>query len=83
MLALGCATCVVFALATFVAFLRSGRERALALALLAGFRNLGVVMAAVGTALPDLAWFYFAMVQFPIYLIPTLLQPLYRRLLPS
>lgn len=78
-LALGCATCVTFALVTFVVFLRGGRERALALGLLAAFRNLGVVMAAVGAALPDLAWFYFAMVQFPIYLMPALLKPLARR----
>jgi BASS family bile acid:Na+ symporter len=37
-------------------------------------------MAAVGTSLPDLAWFYFAMVQFPIYLLPAVLRPLARRL---
>jgi hypothetical protein len=26
-----------------------------------------------------MAWFYFAMVQFPIYLLPVLLKPLARR----
>jgi BASS family bile acid:Na+ symporter len=37
-------------------------------------------MATLGASLPDLAWFYFAMAQFPIYLLPALLQPLARRL---
>ena len=37
-------------------------------------------MAALGATLPDLAWFYFAMVQFPIFLLPAILQPLARRL---
>jgi BASS family bile acid:Na+ symporter len=37
-------------------------------------------MAALGSTLPDIAWFYFAMVQFPIYLLPALLKPLVRRL---
>ena len=37
-------------------------------------------MAALGTTLPDLAWFYFAMVQFPIYVLPAVLQPLAKRL---
>jgi hypothetical protein len=48
--------------------------------LLAGFRNIGLVMATLGPSLSDLAWFYFALVQFPIYLMPVLLQPLARRL---
>ena len=34
------------------------------------------------TADPDI-FLFIAAVQFPIYMIPTLLQPLYRRLLPS
>jgi len=50
------------------------------IALLSAFRNIGLVMATLGASLPDLAWFYFAMAQFPIYLLPALLQPLARRL---
>ena len=60
-------------------FLRAGLDRGLVVGLLSAFRNIGVIMAAVGTSLPDLAWFYFAMVQFPIYLLPAILQPLARR----
>jgi predicted Na+-dependent transporter len=61
-------------------FLRSGIDRSLVIGLLAGFRNIGLVMAALGATLPDLAWFYFAMAQFPIYLLPQLLKPLAKRL---
>lgn len=61
-------------------FLRSGIDRGLVIGLLAGFRNIGLVMAALGSTLPDLAWFYFAMAQFPIYLLPALLKPLAKRL---
>jgi predicted Na+-dependent transporter len=61
-------------------FLRAGLDRGLVIGLLAAFRNIGVVMAALGATLPDLAWFYFAMVQFPIFLLPAILQPLARRL---
>jgi BASS family bile acid:Na+ symporter len=61
-------------------FLRAGIDRGLVIGMLAGFRNIGLIMAAIGASLPDLAWFYFAMVQFPIYLLPVVLQPLVRRL---
>jgi len=61
-------------------FRRAGIDRALAIGLQSGFRNIGLVMAALGSTLPDLAWFYFALVQFPIYLLPVVLQPLARRL---
>jgi BASS family bile acid:Na+ symporter len=60
-------------------FMRAGLDRGLVIGLLSAFRNIGVVMAALGTSLPDLAWFYFAMAQFPIYLLPHLLKPLARR----
>jgi hypothetical protein len=61
-------------------FMRTGINRALAIALLASLRNLGVVMAALGPSLPDTAWFFFALVQFPTYLMPALLKPLALRL---
>jgi hypothetical protein len=72
-------TCVLIGVSMLV-FWRAGIDRGLVIGMLAAFRNLGVVMAAIGTTLPDLAWFYFAMVQFPIYLLPALLKPLARRL---
>jgi BASS family bile acid:Na+ symporter len=61
-------------------FARAGAPRALVIGMASAFRNLGVIMAAIGTSLPDLAWFYFALAQFPIYLMPALLKLLARRL---
>jgi hypothetical protein len=72
-------TCALAGLSTLV-FIRAGAGRGLVLGLLAAFRNLGVIMAALGASLPDMAWFYFALAQFPIYLMPALLKPLARRL---
>ncbi|MDI1343883.1 MAG: Na+-dependent transporter [Pseudolabrys sp.] len=60
-------------------FIRAGLDQGLVIGLLASFRNLGVVMAALGASLPELAWFYFALAQFPIYLFPALLKPLAKR----
>jgi len=65
---------------TILLFARVGRERALALGLMASQRNMGLMLAATGGALPDLVWLYFALCQFPIYLTPQLLKPLARRL---
>ena len=72
-------SCAVIGVSVLV-FLRTGLDRGLVVGLLAAFRNIGLVMAALGSTLPDLAWFYFAMVQFPIFLLPAVLQPLARRL---
>lgn len=65
---------------TLAVFVRAGRARALALAFMASQRNLGLMLAATGGALPDLVWLYFALAQFPIYLAPLLVGPLARRL---
>jgi len=64
---------------TALVFLRAGRARALAIGLIAGNRNVGVMLAATGFLVPDVAWLYFALAQFPIYLLPHLLKPLARR----
>ena len=66
---------------TTLLFLLAGRERALALGFMASQRNMGLMLAATGGALPDITWLYFALSQFPIYLSPQLLQPLARRIL--
>ena len=66
---------------TALLFLFAGRKRALALAFMASQRNMGLMLAGTGGALPDLTWLYFALSQFPIYLSPLLLQPLARRIL--
>ena len=65
---------------TALLFLFAGRKRALALAFMASQRNMGLMLAGTGGALPDLTWLYFALSQFPIYLSPLLLQPLARRI---
>jgi BASS family bile acid:Na+ symporter len=65
---------------TALAFSRSGVNRAFALAHAAGNRNMGMMLAATGGALPDLTWLYMGLAQFPIYLLPYLLQPLARRM---
>jgi len=79
-------TALAFALAlgmialTALVFLRVGRARAFAIGLIAGNRNIGLMLAATGFAVPDIAWLYFAVAQFPIYLLPHLLRPLVKRL---
>jgi len=62
-------------------FVWAGRERAVALAFMASQRNMGLMLAATGGTLPDLAWLYFALSQLPIYLSPHLLRSLARRLI--
>jgi len=80
MLALVSGLAAIIAGVSWLVFLKTGHERGLVIGLLSAFRNLGVVMAAVGATLPDLAWFYFAMAQFPIFLFPFFLKPLARRI---
>lgn len=79
-------TALAFALAlgmlvvTALVFLNAGRARAFAIGLIAANRNVGLMLAATGFAVPDLAWLFFGLAQFPIYLLPHLLKPLARRL---
>ncbi|MHA1536367.1 MAG: hypothetical protein ACTSUD_02325 [Alphaproteobacteria bacterium] len=57
-----------------------GRRQALTIALVSGNRNMGLLLAALaGTADAEVA-LYFAVGQLPIYMLPLLLRPLYRRL---
>ena len=65
---------------TTIVFARVGWGRSLALGLACGHRNLGLMLAATGGTIPDLSWLYFGLAQFPIYLVPQLLQPVARRL---
>jgi BASS family bile acid:Na+ symporter len=78
--ALAFATSIAVLGLTAVVFARAGRERAFVLGLMASQRNMGLMLAATGGALPDFVWLYFALCQFPIYLFPQLLKPLARRL---
>ncbi len=79
-------TLLTFALAlgnivvTALVFASAGRARALAIGLNAGNRNIGIMLTAVAFHVPDVAWLYFGLAQFPIYLLPHLLKPLAKRL---
>jgi BASS family bile acid:Na+ symporter len=61
---------------TVLVFAIAGRKRALAIGFMTAQRNMGLMVAATGGVLPDIAWLYFALSQFPIYLSPLLLKPL-------
>jgi hypothetical protein len=79
-------TAVTFAIAlgsmavTALVFARAGRNDALELGLTSGFRNIGLMVAALGSAVPAFTWLYFSVAQFPIYLLPHLLKLLVGRL---
>lgn len=64
----------------YLVFRSSGRQAGLAAAIAGGNRNLAVTLAAVGAAAPAAFEVYVAMGQLPIFLLPALLAPLYRRL---
>jgi hypothetical protein len=71
-------SCLLIGVSMLV-FLRAGGGTGTVIGMLATFRNIGLVMATLGAVLPDTAWFYFGLVQFPIYLFPLVLKPLARR----
>jgi BASS family bile acid:Na+ symporter len=77
--ALAFAVCALVLALSTLAFAWAGRERALALGFMASQRNMGLMLAATGGALPELTWLYFALAQFPIYLGPLVLKPLVAR----
>jgi len=82
-LALALLAAAVFAVllgATALVFRRTGRAQALVLGLMTGQRNMGLMLAAAGSVLPEAVWLYIAVSQLPIYLSPLLLTPLARRL---
>jgi predicted Na+-dependent transporter len=80
-------TTIVFAVAigiyllTTLIFWREGLKKSLALGFSSAHRNMGVMIAAAGSGLPELTWIYFAVAQFPIYLLPTLAAPVVHRLM--
>jgi BASS family bile acid:Na+ symporter len=78
-------TALAFAMAgsvlalTALLFAPAGKRLSFALGFAAGHRNMGLMLAAAGTTLPETVWLYFAVAQFPIYLMPQILKPLARR----
>lgn len=58
-----------------------GRRRALSVAMVSGNRNMALLLAALAGAAPFDVAIYFAIGQIPMYMLPAMLAPLYRRLL--
>ncbi|GGK19550.1 sodium:proton symporter [Salinarimonas ramus] len=44
-----------------------------------GQRNIGLLVAALGAATPETTFLFFALAQFPIYLMPQIVKPMARR----
>lgn len=65
-------------LLSLVLFSPASREDAYAIAHTCGTRNMGLMVAAFGGTLPELTWLWFAVGQFPIYMLPLLLKPFVR-----
>jgi BASS family bile acid:Na+ symporter len=80
LIALSFALTIILLGATALVFARAGKRDAFALGLMASQRNMGLMLAATGGVVPDLTWLYFALAQFPIYLLPQMLRPLAERI---
>ena len=61
-------------------FWRRGRSAAATIGFSNGNRNMSLVLGALAGNVPHDTWIFFAVAQFPIYLMPLMLSPLYRRL---
>ena len=59
---------------TWLAFRRHGPNQALPLAVMTSLRNMGLMLAGIGGVVPEVAWTYFAVSQFPIYMAPVILR---------
>ncbi len=68
-------------LAGYAAFRRLGRRRALTVAFLSGNCNMGLVLVALQGRASFEVTVFFALAQIPMYTLPALLAPAYRRLL--
>ena len=67
--------------AAAAAFFWLGWRGALTMGLISGYRNMAIMLIlTAGIAGPDM-WLYVAMAQFPMYILPMLTNPLYRRVL--
>jgi len=67
-------------LATALAFLPAGRRVALAGGLLSGNRNMALYLAVLPAATDERILLFFALCQFPLFLSPFLLRPVYGRI---
>ena len=62
-------------------FFWTDRQTQLSVALSSGNRNMALFVAAAGSALGPEAFLFLAVVQFPIYILPVMLKPIYEKLL--
>ncbi|MBR0680102.1 hypothetical protein GXW74_06360 [Roseomonas eburnea] len=70
-------------IATALAFAPAGRRLALAAGLLSGNRNMALYLAVLPAATDSRILLFFALCQFPLFLSPFLLRPVYARLRPG
>jgi len=61
-------------------FWRAGRRAAITIGLITGNTNVALVMAAVSESAPYDLLVYFVVGQFPIYILPLVAVPVYRRI---
>ncbi len=50
-------------------------DQALMIGFSSGLRNMMMLIAAAGGAIPDTTWLYVGLAQFPIYLLPYFMKP--------
>ena len=60
-----------------------GRRAGVTLAMMTGHRNMGLLIASLGGLVDEAVFLFFALAQIPIYALPALLAPVYRRLIGS
>ncbi len=75
------ATNIVLQIAGAAAFWRLGRKAALTVGLVTGNTNVAIVLAALGDGAPYELLVYFVVGQFPIYMLPLVAVPIYRRMM--
>jgi len=67
--------CLLGFVATLLVGSRLNVDDVFGLSLACGFRNMGLLVAALGALTPERTYLFFAIMQFPIYLAPLLVQP--------
>ncbi len=78
--AMAFALCLGLNAGTALAFAPAGRRLALSAGLLSGNRNMALYLAVLPASTDPRIMFFFVLCQFPLFLSPFLLRPVYRRL---
>lgn len=79
-LAVALAANIGFQVLSTLLFWRAGRRRAASIGLMSGNRNIGLILGLTGGIAGDDLLLYLAVAQVPIYVLPVLAKPVYRRL---